>query len=293
VTYSLVACDPATSEVGVAVQSHWFSVGAVVTHARAGVGAVATQSVPDPTHGPRLLDLLADGVAPAEALTAVLDGDEAPAYRQTALVDVRGRVAVHTGEGCMPDAGHTTGDGWSVQANIMASAEVWPAMAEAFVAADPDRPLAERLVTALEAGEATGGDVRGSQSAAVLVVPAIGEPWRRTVELRVEDHPDPVGELRRLVTLQQAYAHAGDGDELMAEGKLAEAGEQFIRAAEIAPEKEELLFWSGLALASAGQVDEGVDRVRRALSRNAGLRELLTRLTPDIAPATELVRRSL
>ena len=293
VTYSLVARDPGTNELGVAVQSHWFSVGAVVTHARAGVGAVATQSVPDPSHGPRLLDLLADGASPDDALHAVLDGDEALPYRQTALVDVKGRVAVYTGEGCMPDAGHTSGDGWSAQANIMLSGEVWPAMAEAFVAADPARPLAERLLTGLDAAQAAGGDVRGMQSAAVLVVPAIGEPWRRTVDLRVEDHPQPLAELRRLVTLNQAYSHAGDGDELMAEGRLAEAGEQFIHAAELAPDKEELQFWAGLAAASAGDVDGGIGLVREALARNPGLRELLDRLGEDLAPAAPLVRERL
>jgi uncharacterized Ntn-hydrolase superfamily protein len=293
VTYSLVARDPSTNELGVAVQSHWFSVGAVVTHARAGVGAVATQSVPDPTHGPRLLDLLQDGASPEQALDSVLSDDEVTPYRQTALVDVKGRVAVHTGEGCMPDAGHASGDGWSVQANIMVSGEVWPAMAEAFVSADPARPLAERMLTALDAGQAAGGDVRGMQSAALVVVPAIGEPWRRTVDLRVEDHPDPLAELRRLLQLDAAYSDAGAADELMAEGKHAEAGELFVRAAELAPEKEELLFWSGLAAASAGELDEGVSRVRRAISRNRGLEELLRRLGPDIAPAAAQVRDAL
>jgi uncharacterized Ntn-hydrolase superfamily protein len=291
VTYSLVARDPETSELGVAVQSHWFSVGAVVTHARAGAGAVATQSVPDPAHGPRILDLLQEGASPDEALDSVLKGDEAIDFRQTAVVDVKGRVAVHTGPGCMQDAGHTTGDGWSCQANMMSSAEVWPAMAEAFVASKGR--LAERLVAALQAADAAGGDVRGRQSAALLVVPAIGEPWRRTVELRVEDHPDPVTELARLLHLQRAYAHAGDGDEAMAEGRIAEAGELFVRASELAPEKEELLFWAGLALASAGEFDEGVSRVRRAISANRGLAVLLERLTEDIAPAAARVRQAL
>ena len=291
VTYSLVARDPETNELGVAVQSHWFSVGSVVTHARPGAGAVATQSVPDPSHGPRILDLLQEGAAPEEALDSVLDGDEAIDYRQTAVVDVKGRVAVHTGAGCIRDAGHTTGDGWSCQANMMSSAEVWPAMAEAFVAAEGR--IANRLVAALEAGEAVGGDLRGRQSAALLVVPAIGEPWRRTVELRVEDHADPVAELARLLHLDGAYADAGAADELMAEGRMEEAGELYVRAAEVAPEKEELLFWSGLGLASAGQFDEGVDRVRRAISSNRGLAILLERLGDDVAPAAPRVREAL
>lgn len=292
-TYSLVARDPDTGELGVAVHSHWFGVGSVVTHARPGAGAVAVQSVPAPGQGPRILDLLEAGADPETALEAVLAGDDALHYRQTAVVDVKGRVAVYTGEGCVDDAGHTSGDGWSAQANMMASAEVWPAMAEAFVGCAPGTPLAARLLGGMRAAEAAGGDVRGRQSAAMLVVPALGEPWRRTVDLRVEDHADPVGELARLLTLSAAYSDAGAADELLAEGRIAEAGELYTRAAEIAPEKEELLFWSGLAAASAGDFDDGLARVRRAISANRGLRDLLDRLGDDIAPAAARVRAAL
>jgi uncharacterized Ntn-hydrolase superfamily protein len=293
VTYSLVARDPDTGELGVAVHSHWFGVGTVVTHARAGVGAVAVQSVPDPSHGPRILDRLDEGMDPQDALDSVLEGDDALHYRQTAVVDVKGRVAVYTGQGCVADAGHTTGEGWSAQGNMMSSAEVWPAMAEAFVGAGTGTPLAHRLLAGMRAAETAGGDVRGRQSAAMIVVPALGEPWRRTVDIRVDDHTDPVGELGRLLTLSAAYSDAGAADELLAEGKIAEAGELYIRAAETAPEKEELLFWSGLAAASAGQVDEGIARVRRAISANRGLAELLDRLGEDIAPAAARVRAAL
>src|SRR5829696_2679014 len=146
-TYSLVARGPVTGELGVAVQSHWFGVGSVVPFVRPGIGAVATQSVPDPAQGATILDALAQGAAPDAAIDAVLVGDEGAAYRQIGVVDAAGRVATHTGDGCMADAGHTSGDGWSAQANMMASAEVWPAMAEAFVAADG--PLAERLLAGL------------------------------------------------------------------------------------------------------------------------------------------------
>ena len=292
-TYSLVARDPDTGELGVAVHSHWFSVGSVVTHARTGVGAVAVQSVPDPAHGPRILELLENGAPPGAALETVLEGDDAMHYRQTAVVDVKGRVAVHTGQGCVADAGHTTGDGWSAQGNMMATADVWPAMAEAFVGATAGTPLAGRLLAAMQAAEAAGGDLRGRQSAAMLVVPALGEPWRRTVDLRVDDHTDPVAELGRLLTLNAAYADAGAADELLAEGRIAEAGELYVRAAELAPEKEELLFWSGLAAAGAGEVDEGIARVRRAVSANRGLRDLLDRLGDDIAPAAAQVRAAL
>ena len=281
-TYSIVALDPATGELGVAVQSHWFGVGSVVPHVRPGVGAVATQSVPDPAHGPRLLDLLEQGAAPDEAIDAVLRGDEAGAYRQTAVVDARGRVAVHTGHGCMPDAGHTIGDGWSAQANIMASAEVWPAMGEAYVAADGG--LAERLLAALDAAQAAGGDVRGQQSAALVVGREV---------LRVEDHEQPLAELRRLVVLQRAYSAAGAGDEAMAEGRLDDAGALYEEASRLAPGKPELLFWAGLAAVQRGARDEGLDRLRRAIAQNPGLGRLLERLTDEIAPGVAEVRDAL
>jgi uncharacterized Ntn-hydrolase superfamily protein len=282
VTYSLVARDPATGELGVAVQSHWFSVGAVVPHVRRGVGAVAVQSVPDPAHGPRLLDLLEQGAPPDEAIDAVLRADEGGAYRQIAVVDAAGRVAVHTGHGCMADAGHTTGDGWSAQANIMASADVWPAMAEAFVAAGG--PLAERLVAGLDAAQAAGGDVRGQQSAALVV---------DDVALRVEDHAAPLAELRRLLGLHRAYSAAGAGDEAMAEGRLADAGALYEEAARLAPDNAELLFWAGLAAVQRGERDEGLDRVRRAIAANPGLGVLLDRLGEDIAPGVADVRAAL
>jgi uncharacterized Ntn-hydrolase superfamily protein len=193
----------------------------------------------------------------------------------------------------MADAGHTTGDAWAVQANMMANAEVWPAMAEAYVAAE-GRPLAERLLAALEAAEASGGDVRGSQSAVILVVPAEGgEPWRRIVDLRVEDHADPVGELGRLLTLHRAYALAEEADTLMAEGRLDEAGERYEAAAKLAPHSDELLFWSGLARAQAGDLEAGLDQVRRAIAVNPGWLELLPRLTPDVAPAAAEVLERL
>lgn len=285
-TYSVLARDPASGALGVAVQSHWFSVGSVVTHGRAGVGAVATQSVPDPSHGPRILDLLAGGAAPDAALDAVLNGDEGAAMRQSAVIDARGRVAVHTGQGCIADAGHTIGDGWSCQANMMASAEVWPAMAEAFVAG-AELPLAERMVATLDAAEAAGGDVRGRQSAALLVV------GPGAFELRVEDHADPLGELRRLLVLHRAYAAAGDGDELTAEGRLDEAGAKYEEAAGLAPESDELLFWAGMAAAQRGDLGRGVERVRAAIERNPRMRGLLDRLTADVAPAAGAVRAAL
>src|SRR4051812_9109032 len=212
-TYSIVARDPATGELGVAVQSHWFSVGSIVSWAEPGVGAVATQSIAEPAYGPRLLERLREGRAPRDALDELLAADEQAAVRQVAVVDSGGALAVHTGDGCIPYAGHVEGAGFSAQANMMAGPDVWPAMAEEFTTATG--PLPRRLLATLDAAEAAGGDVRGRQSAALLVVPREGEAWQRTLELRVEDSADPLGELRRLLDLADAYEVATEGDELV------------------------------------------------------------------------------
>ena len=202
-TYSIVARDPLTGELGVAVQSHWFSVGSVVAWARPGVGAVATQSVAEVAHGPNALQRMHDGLDSAEAIQAVLRDDELARLRQLGAVDAAGLAAAHTGEGCIEHAGDELGDGFSCQANMMADAGVPQAMAAGFRAHSGD--LADRLLAALDAGEAAGGDVRGRQSAALLVVPASGESWRVRFDVRVDDHSDPLGELRRLVRLARAY----------------------------------------------------------------------------------------
>ena len=208
-TYSIVARDPDTGELGVAVQSHWFSVGPIVPWARPGIGAVATQANAEVAYGPRALDLLERGMSAPGALKRLLAEDPLAASRQVAIVDARGEVAAHTGEACMAFAGDVQGPSVSCQANIMATAEVWPAMLEAYTAA-PGR-LSSRLLTALNVAEATGGDLRGRQSAAILVVPAAGEPWDTVTALRVEDHPDPLVELTRLAKLDEAYRIAGAG----------------------------------------------------------------------------------
>jgi uncharacterized Ntn-hydrolase superfamily protein len=290
-TYSIVAFDPETGEVGAAVQSHWFSVGSLCTWARPGVGAVATQSVVEPAHGPHALDRLAAGDDANGALAAVLAADELANVRQVGVVDAHGRVAVHTGADCIPEAGHATGEHWTCQANMMGRATVPAAMSAAFATADGD--LADRLMIALEAAEADGGDVRGRQSAALLVAPAEGEPWRTRIDLRVEDHPDPIAELWRLRTLQRAYELAGEADEAMAEGRTSDAAALYVRASELAPQSDELLFWAGLAIAQEGDVAAGADAVRRAAEVHPGWLTLLERLTPDFAPAGEAVRKAL
>jgi uncharacterized Ntn-hydrolase superfamily protein len=290
-TYSIVARDPATGEVGVAVQSHWFSVGPIVPWARPGVGAVATQANAEPAYGPRALDLLEQGASAAEALGRLLSADPLAASRQVAVVDADGGVAAHTGEACMAFAGDIQGGGVSCQANIMATAEVWPAMLDAYAAGQGS--LTTRLLTALNVGEATGGDLRGRQSAAILVVPAGGESWETVTSLRVEDHPDPLVELTRLAKLDEAYRLAGRGDEQLAQGSYAEASALFARACELAPESDELRFWAGLGAAQLGDMDTALAQVRAAIAVNDGWLELLRRLTPELAPSAPAVLAAL
>ena len=278
-TFSIVARDPQSGEMGVAVQSHWFSVGSAVTWAEAGVGAVATQSLVEISYGPLGLALMRAGKSAAEALAALLAADEERALRQVAIVDTEGRVAVHTGGRCIADAGHETGDGFSVQANMMANPGVWPAMARAYRTAEGD--LAERMLAALEAGQAAGGDVRGKQSAAILIVkPAsTGRPWADTaMELRVEDHPEPIRELRRVVGLHRAYRHMNRGDELLGAEEVEKALGEYRTAAEIAPQIEELPFWHAVTLADLGRVDEALPIFRDVFARNADWATLLPRL---------------
>ncbi|MGZ4349760.1 MAG: DUF1028 domain-containing protein [Solirubrobacteraceae bacterium] len=290
-TYSIVARDPATGELGVAVQSHWFSVGPIVPWARPGVGAVATQANVEVAYGPRGLDLLAQGIAAPEALRRLLAEDPLAASRQVAIVDARGGVAAHTGEACMAFAGDVQSDGVSCQANVMATQEVWPAMLEAYTSGQGS--LTSRLLTALNVGEATGGDLRGRQSAAILVVPGTGEPWATVTSLRVEDHPEPLVELARLAKLDEAYRIAGQGDERLAEGRHEEAAALFARACELAPESDELRFWAGLGAAHVGDMDRALAHVRTAIAVHDGWLELLRRLPADVAPSAPAVLAAL
>ena len=278
-TYSVVARDPATGELGVAVQSHWFSVGSVVPWAEAGVGAVATQSFVEPSYGPLGLALMRAGKPAPEALKALLAGDSGAAVRQVAMVDARGGVAAHTGENCIPAAGHVTGPQFSVQANLMESPLVWPAMAKAFEASRGD--LAERMLAALEAAQGAGGDIRGMQSAALLVVKgtSTGRPWSDTVfNLRVEDSPEPLTELKRLIRLQRAYNHASAGDEHAAAGKMDQALKEYGEAARLAPEVLELPYWEAVALASNGRLEEALPIFRDVFAKEPQWADLTPRL---------------
>jgi uncharacterized Ntn-hydrolase superfamily protein len=290
-TYSVVARDPETGELGCAVQSHWFSVGSIVTWAAPGVGAVCTQSVAEPAYGARLLEALRGGASASDALPALLAADGAARFRQVAVIAPSGPPAAHTGDGCVAFAGQEVGEDFSVQANMMASPDVWPAMAAAYRASSG--PLARRLLATLRAAEGAGGDARGKQSSAVVVVPATGEPWEKTVDLRVEDHAEPLDELERLLTLHDAYALATRGDDLTGEGRHAEAGEAYRAASALAPGNHELLFWAGLAEFDHGDRDRGLQQVRKAISMQPGWHGLLSRLEPDVAPAAAAVLDAL
>ena len=278
-TYSLVARDPETGELGVAVQSHFFSVGPVVPWAEPGVGAVATQSFVEVSYGPRGLELMRSGRSAAGALGELVDRDQGEATRQVAMIDAAGRVAVHTGQSCIAEAGHRVGTQMSAQANMMRRETVPDAMVNAYESTDGH--LAERLLAALDAAEAEGGDIRGRQSAAVLVVGGRrdGEPWKhKPVDLRVEDHPEPLRELRRLLGLRRAYDEMELGEQLAVQGDLEGALGHYERAHAAAPENSEITFWLGVALGGCGRVEEGREHVRRVSELNDGWAELLRRL---------------
>lgn len=290
-TYSIVALDAASGQLGVAVQSHWFSVGPIVPWALPALGAIATQASAEISYGPRILELLESGASAGDALERALAEDPARETRQVAVVDFAGQVAAHTGSACIAHAGHATGAGVSCQANIMASEAVWPAMLTAFEQASG--PLAERLLSALDAGEASGGDLRGRQSAALLVVAPDAARWEAEVCLRVEDDAEPLSELRRLLVVHDAYTLAGEGDRLVGEGAFGDAVACYLRAIALAPDNHELLFWSGLGLAQSGDIEAGCAQVARAVELHAPWADLLRRLPPELAPSAAQVRERL
>jgi len=278
-TFSIVARDPVTGDFGVAVQSHWFQVGPSVPWAEAGVGAVATQSFTRIEYGPKGLALMKEGKSAREALDTLLAQDPQKDVRQVAMVDAQGRVAAWTGPKCIAAAGNQSGDGFSVQANLMDKPTVWPAMARAFAATQGD--LAERMLAALDAAQAEGGDIRGRQSAALIVVRAhsTGEPWRdRLVDLRVDDNPQPLVELRRLLGLHRAYAEMNQGDDAVAVNDIPKAVEHYTRAAKLAPDIAELPFWQAVSLFAAGKEDEALPLFRDVFAREERWARLVPRL---------------
>jgi uncharacterized Ntn-hydrolase superfamily protein len=263
-TYSIVARDPENGQLGVAVQSHFFGVRAVVPWVLSGVGAVATQAMAEISYGPLGLERLGAGESATETLAALVKADDASATRQVSIVDANGVIAVHTGDKCIADAGHRSGDGWSVQANMMRREGVPDAMADAFSSASGD--LADRMLAALDAAEAAGGDVRGKQSAALVVGYGEGKPWERLIDVGVDDTTDPLGELRRLVRVRRAYL----GDESCQDAM---------------GENPELLFWNGVAHLNSGDAAAAEPLLARAYAADPGWRVLLDRL-----PAAGLLR---
>ena len=258
-TYSIVARDDVTGELGVAVQSHWFSVGSIVSWAEAGVGAIATQSLVNVSLGPRALDLLKRGKTAQEAMDILLAKDEGRDFRQVAIIDVRGNVAVHTGTKCIADAGNIKGKNYSVQANMMLNNKVWPAMSQAFE--ESSGPLAERMLAALKAAETAGGDIRGQQSAALLVVrgQATGNIWEdRLIDLRVEDHPKAVEEIERVLKVYRAYEHMNNGDLAIEHGDEEKALNEYGAAQKMFPDNIEMQYWHAVSLVNIGQLEKAL-----------------------------------
>jgi len=278
-TYSIVALDETTGELGVAVQSHWFSVGFLVPWAKAGVGAVATQSFVKVDYGPDGLQLMESGITAVDALKTLTSKDDGEAVRQVGMIDIKGNVAAHTGSRCIKYAGHIVGKNYSVQANMMANGTVPKAMAVAFEKTKGD--LADRMMAALEAAEAEGGDIRGKQSAAMVIVS--GEPsgvdWKDTkLSLRIEDHPTPLIELKRLIRVHRAYQHANMGDHYMETEEIDKALIEYSKAAEYYPENAELPYWSAVALANGGRLEEALPVFRSVFQRNPDLKTMTPRL---------------
>lgn len=278
-TYSIVARDTVTGEMGVAVQSHWFSVGSLVTWAEAGVGAVATQSFVDPAYGPLGLGLMKAGKSARQALESLVATDPGRDVRQVAMIDAHGNVAAHTGSKCIQGAGHITGRNYSVQANLMLNDKVPGAMSKAFEAATGD--LAERMLAGLDAAEGVGGDIRGKQSAAILIVKgtSTGRPWAdRVMELRVEDHSEPLKELRRLVQVHRAYDHMNAGDVAVEHGDVDGALREYGAAEKMFPGNLEMKFWHATALVNAGRVKDSLPLFKEIFSKDMNWATLVPRL---------------
>lgn len=281
-TYSIVARDSITGEMGVAVQSHWFSVGSVVSWAEAGVGAVATQSLVNVSFGPRGIELLRQRKGAEEVLRILIESDEGRDFRQLAIVDAKGNVAAYTGQKCIPDAGHTIGNQFSVQANLMLNDRVWPAMEQAY--RNAEGPLAERMVAGLEAAELEGGDIRGRQSAAILVVrgESSGKIWEdRLIDLRVEDHAEPVQEIKRLLKIHRAYEYMNQGDLAMEKKDVELALKMYGTAESMCPENLEMQYWHAVSLANMGMIDASLPLFHAIFKKDPNWR-VLTRRLPGV-----------
>jgi len=278
-TYSIVARDESTGEIGAGVQSHWFSVGTVVPWALAGVGAVVTQSFTNPAFGPEGLRRLSEGSTPKEAVEGMVSKDDGRDFRQLAVMDIQGRSFAHTGRKCVAEAGHISGKNFSVQANMMLRNTVWGAMAEAFETSNG--PLADRIVAAMQAAEAEGGDARGRQSAALVVVKSKStwEVWKdRLVDLRVDDHRDPLKELARLLKVHRAYESMDAGDAALESGEMAAALKHYSAAEKLFPMNEEMVFWHAVGMANNGSFEDAKPLFRKTFKKNSNWRVMVPRL---------------
>ena len=278
-TYSIVARDPQTGEMGVAVQSHWFSVGSIVAWGEAGVGVVATQSFVNPSFGQRGLELLKTGKTAQEVVDELIASDEGRDVRQLAIVDSKGNSAGYTGAKCISEAGHIVGDNYSVQANMMLNNTVWGEMSKAFE--NSTGPLAERLVAALESAQNVGGDIRGKQSACLLVVKgqASGNLWEdRLIDLRVEDNPNPVVEIKRLLSVYRAYEHMNKGDLAVEKNDMKLAMDEYNAAMKMFPENLEMKYWTAVTLANTGEFEKSLPMFKEIFTADKNWKELTERL---------------
>lgn len=279
-TFSIVARDSITGEMGVAVESHWFSVGTTVSWAEAGVGAIATQSFVNKSFGIRGLELLKAGLTAQQALDSLLRTDEGREVRQVAIIDTKGNVATHTGKNCVDYANHIQGSNYSVQSNMMLTPTVSKAMSAAF-AGSTGKPLAERMLLALEAAQKAGGDIRGQQSAALLVVPgkSEGKPWdERLVDLRIDDSPQPLAELRRLYNVHLAYQHMNNGDLAVEKNDMTTAMNEYNAAMKMFPQNLEMQYWTAITLANNKQIDKATPILKKIYAKDRNWQELTRRL---------------
>lgn len=279
-TFSIVARDSITGEMAVGVQSHWFSVGALVPWGKSGVGVVATQSFVNPAYGPKGLELMEKGKSSTVSLKELVSKDEGKEFRQVAFLDASGRAAAFTGEKCVESAMHHVGDNFSVQANMMLNDDVIPAMKKAFTE-NSKLPLAERVVAALKAAQDAGGDIRGKQSAALIVVGAnkVENSWEdKKIDLRVDDHPNPLVELERLLKVARAYEFMNKGDLAMEAGDVNDALLQYGKAENLFPENMEMKFWKAVALANSKRFNEAIPVFKSIFAENDNWREMTLRL---------------
>ncbi len=294
-TYSIVARDPASGRFGIAIQTCWPFVGAGCPWVESGVGAVVTQSFTEVAHGPNGLELLRSGTPAADALATLLATDPGAAVRQVGIVDAAGRSAAHTGDRCVEAAGHVTADGVSIQANMMERAAVWPAMLAAWQASAA-ADLVDRLFAALRAAEGEGGDIRGRQSAVLIVSGAPGDPpWKRDVDLRVDDHSAPLDELERLIRLHRGFEALDLAEERGRTGDLDGAQAAGAEATRLAPGDGQVLVWQALEMTAAGLIEPARELLASATAQNPRWPEFVRRFAasgaqPELVdPARTLV----